>query len=190
MRKPWFIKKMFLFLLGAIIVVNILVKVTLLNHLLLGVSELSAKRQALVEKKKSLLKKKERLAVLKKRISTAENGISTFEKEVLGSKSERLSKIMDEIDKICADLSLERREASYSHRLLPQGVEEVSLVFPVSGNYDDIRRFIYQLERFPYFVVIDRLELANPEGGGVVLNISLSTYFTLQGKRGTDAGAN
>jgi len=54
------------------------------------------------------------------------------------------------------------------------------------GDYESVRRFIYELERAPAFVIIDDLTLAQVEANKpLMLTLSLSTYYRL-----TAAGAN
>jgi Tfp pilus assembly protein PilO len=187
MKKPWFIKTGFFILFGVIIGINIILKIAVLSPLSRGVSRLSAERETLLLKKDSLKEKEARLRLLEDRVRALEKEISYFENDVLSKKEKRFGDIIGEIDKVCAELSLERREVSYTHQALPWGIEEIDIIFPLSGEYTDIRRFIHRLENFPYFVVIDRLELVNPEEGRgrIILNISLSTYFTEE-KEGVD----
>lgn len=49
----------------------------------------------------------------------------------------------------------------------------------LSGDYDSMRNFIYQLENAPEFVVIDDVGLAEGalEGSGLQLTLKLSTYY-------------
>ena len=48
----------------------------------------------------------------------------------------------------------------------------------LSGNYDDMRAFIHQLETAPEFVVIDNIELSQGANGGpLVVTLHLSTYY-------------
>jgi Tfp pilus assembly protein PilO len=53
---------------------------------------------------------------------------------------------------------------------------EIQMV--LSGSYDDIRTFLYQLETAAEFVVVDNVSLAEgAEGGELVVTLELSTYF-------------
>ncbi len=48
----------------------------------------------------------------------------------------------------------------------------------LSGRYQDVRRFIHQLESAPEFVVIDNVEVAlDGEGSGLAVSLALSTYY-------------
>jgi Tfp pilus assembly protein PilO len=57
------------------------------------------------------------------------------------------------------------------------GQLEISLA--LEGSYEDIRRFIYDVETSPAFVVIDSLEIDQGREAGrpLVLQLGLSTYF-------------
>jgi Tfp pilus assembly protein PilO len=49
----------------------------------------------------------------------------------------------------------------------------------LEGNYEDVRRFIHEVETSPTFVVIDALSIGQgrESAAGVVLNLQLSTYY-------------
>lgn len=50
----------------------------------------------------------------------------------------------------------------------------------LEGDYENLRRFIYELETAPEFVVIDDVTLTQSEAGKpLVLTLSLSTYYRL-----------
>lgn len=70
-------------------------------------------------------------------------------------------------------------------RYEPEGVEEHSLLrydlsFSVSGDYGEIKKFIFSLEQSPRIIVIEEVTLAGAEKAersAVNLQIRLSTYF-------------
>lgn len=52
----------------------------------------------------------------------------------------------------------------------------------LEGEYRDMRRFIHQLETAPQFVVIEAVELVQPEAKGpLVLTMEVSTYYRSAG---------
>jgi hypothetical protein len=62
----------------------------------------------------------------------------------------------------------------------PKGaLRRVRITMALEGNYDDVRRFIYQLENGADFIVIDGVTLTqNGEPGGLLqLTLNLSTYY-------------
>ena len=63
-------------------------------------------------------------------------------------------------------------------------------MYTLSGDYRDIRRFIYALETAPQFVVLERVGLtgsndAQAQSRGVAMTIDMATYFRT-GDVGTD----
>ena len=61
------------------------------------------------------------------------------------------------------------RETTLSH---------LAIQMQLSGTWDDIRGFLYDLDTAPEFVVIDNVELnGGDEAGRLELNLALSTYY-------------
>jgi len=56
------------------------------------------------------------------------------------------------------------------------GVEHVTFSLPVSGSYEDVRRFIYDVETSDLFLDIDGLGLNNSGEDSIDLSIGISTY--------------
>ena len=71
------------------------------------------------------------------------------------------------------------RWASQPATIRESDLEKLEITFTVEGGYEDIRRFIYDVETAPAFVVIDSLEIEQGRDAGkpVVLQLGLSTYF-------------
>ena len=62
----------------------------------------------------------------------------------------------------------------------PKGpLRRVRCTMALEGNYDDVRRFIYEVETGTEFIVIDGITLAQSgeAGGALQLTINLSTYY-------------
>jgi Tfp pilus assembly protein PilO len=76
------------------------------------------------------------------------------------------------------DLQLIRRQ-SRQVPIRESDLERLETQLTIEGNYENIRRFIYDLETAPSFVVIDSLEIEQGREAGrpVVLQLSLATYF-------------
>jgi Tfp pilus assembly protein PilO len=54
----------------------------------------------------------------------------------------------------------------------------LEITMMLSGSYDEIRTFLYQLETAPEFVVVDNVSLSEgAEGGELSVTLELSTYF-------------
>jgi Tfp pilus assembly protein PilO len=83
---------------------------------------------------------------------------------------------------LAGSLSVERGGLDYDYDDLPQyGLRHFSLAVPVEGAYREIRRFINEIERSQYFLILDRVDLSaekeSKSGENVTLNFQLSTYL-------------
>jgi Tfp pilus assembly protein PilO len=73
-----------------------------------------------------------------------------------------------------------RLQSSRATDTLERGatLSRLAIQMELSGSWDDIRGFLYELETAPEFVVIDNVELAQGrDGAGLSLNLNLSTYY-------------
>ena len=59
-----------------------------------------------------------------------------------------------------------------------EGLLRFALAFSVNGNYPQVKKFIHLLERSPRLLIIDQVSLSGKSnGGGVSLNVGVSTFF-------------
>jgi Tfp pilus assembly protein PilO len=75
---------------------------------------------------------------------------------------------------------LERPNLSFDPEPNPKGaLRRVRVTMALQGSYDDIRRFIYELEKGTDFIVIDDVMLVqnNEPGGALQLTLNLSTFY-------------
>jgi Tfp pilus assembly protein PilO len=76
-----------------------------------------------------------------------------------------------------------RRGATSQESLRDSPLERLSVRCSLSGDWEDIRRFIYEIETGPDFLVIDNVALSegsNPDAP-LGLELELSTYFRMNG---------
>jgi Tfp pilus assembly protein PilO len=71
------------------------------------------------------------------------------------------------------------RSTTHVTEVRESALEKLEIALTVEGNYEDLRRFIYDLETAPFFVVIDSIgiEQGREPGKPVVLNLGLATYY-------------
>lgn len=65
-------------------------------------------------------------------------------------------------------------------RLEDSALERMTAQATLSGGYDGVRRFLHAVESAPEFVIIDRIELAQPNDqneGSLELLLDVSTYY-------------
>jgi Tfp pilus assembly protein PilO len=82
------------------------------------------------------------------------------------------------------DLRIARRTATAGRERGSRfGRLTVSLV--LEGEYDDMRRFVNEIERAPGFLVIDQIAMDQGRGqGALVMTMQLSTYYRMTGDAG------
>jgi Tfp pilus assembly protein PilO len=82
-----------------------------------------------------------------------------------------------------ANLRLERRTVGTSE-IRDSGLSRYTQSARLTGEYRDIRRFIYQLETRPEFIVIENVDLSQNESEGsrgVTVMLEIATYYRTGG---------
>ena len=140
-------------------------------------TEHSRQRTLLAEQQRQLKTLTQRLAALQK----AENDLKIIYDQVLVQKKIGVTAIRQELQDLAGSLSVERGGVNYDYTPLPEfGLRQFTLSVPVEGAYRDIRRFINDIERSQYFLILDRVDLSSErraEAQSVTLNFQLSTYL-------------
>lgn len=63
----------------------------------------------------------------------------------------------------------------------PESLGRLRTTMILQGDYEDIRRFVYEVETAPEFVILDDVTLAQPDvTRPLTLTIKLSTYYRLE----------
>ena len=91
-----------------------------------------------------------------------------------------------------ANVSLEHGSNSVKHEKGSQ-LSKLTTTYTLSGDYRDVRRFIYSLETAPEFIVLENVGLTSASGDelakrGLAVALEIATYFR-SGDVGTD-GSN
>lgn len=77
--------------------------------------------------------------------------------------------------------------AATTEELRESVLERLHVNYSLSGDWEDIRQFLYAIETGPDFVVIDNMQLGEGSASGALsLELDLSTYYRKLGARGTD----
>ncbi|MCC7180595.1 MAG: hypothetical protein IT177_19605 [Acidobacteria bacterium] len=76
------------------------------------------------------------------------------------------------------DVAFQRSSAA-PEELDDSSLERLRVSYSLSGDYEDIRAFIYEIETAPDFLVIDNVFLAegNTDQAALTLSLDLSTYY-------------
>lgn len=117
-----------------------------------------------------------------KRLKELRRQMESFYSETLRQREVGLVDILGEVEKLARRFKVEKQNIQYNHEIIEEDkVILFEITFPLRGSYANLRRFVNQIENSKYFLIIDRVELSNPEetGDNLKLNIKLSTYFSL-----------
>lgn len=138
----------------------------------------SRQRNEIGEQQQELKVLRRRLAALQK----AQKDLDMIYNQVLAQKKVGVTAIRQELQDLAGSLSVERGGLDYDYDDLPEyGLRHFSLAVPVEGAYREIRRFINDIERSQYFLILDRVDISaekeSKSGENVTLNFQLSTYL-------------
>jgi hypothetical protein len=79
-----------------------------------------------------------------------------------------------------AKVTLEHGSNAVKHEKGSQ-LSKLTTTYTLSGDYRDVRRFIYSLETAPEFIVLENIALTSPTGEqsnrGLAMNLEIATYF-------------
>ncbi len=77
-----------------------------------------------------------------------------------------------------SNLRVVRRTANEGHER-GSSLDRLQLDLTLEGQYEDVRRFVYELETSPAFLIIDDVTIDEAREGGtnLVLKLQLSTYY-------------
>ena len=85
-----------------------------------------------------------------------------------------------------------QRQTMNEEELRDSSLGRLAASVTLLGQWDDIRAFIYELERSPDFVVIDNIVLAEglDSNDPLTLSLEISTYYRNTAARAVDQGAD
>jgi hypothetical protein len=81
------------------------------------------------------------------------------------------------------NLNIERQSWDYAS-IRDSSLSKLTLAAGLTGEYRDIRRFIYELETRPEFIAIENVELSqreNDASSGIAVTLQIATYFRTGG---------
>jgi type IV pilus assembly protein PilO len=115
-----------------------------------------------------------RLSGLPQKVDRARNGAATFYDERLPGN---YSAIAGALGELYVQDGVHLARASYAQSPAVLDLAEVRIDANVTGEYNNIARFINGIERDKTFFVIDSLTLTGQQGGTVNLRLRMTTYL-------------
>lgn len=181
LRRVLFEQRRFLTLLAIALAANVVVYAALVYPLANRVADASERSAAAESERRSATRELAAARAVATGKDRAEAELETFYEQVLpadASSANRSTYLTLAQLARKTNLRITRRQAA-PHERRDSRLEQLAIQLSLEGSYEDIRRFIYELESAPAFVVIDEMAIARAaaEGEGLVLSLSLSTYY-------------
>jgi type IV pilus assembly protein PilO len=102
--------------------------------------------------------------------------LQTFRQAIPGKSG--LTALVQEIFTLAANAGLNIERVAYQPKEVAEhGLLHYGLTFSVSGDYGQLKKFIFSLEQSPRLLIIEEVSLSGSDGSTVNLNIRLLTYF-------------
>jgi len=173
-------KRWWLTLLGVALAINIALYVLLIRPLASNATGVGARAEAAAEARRSAERQYADVEADQRARQQALKDLAMFHDQVLPGSLADARTIYAALPGLAADAgvaSLRRRT-----EVTPVGddgrLQRMSVVMELQGTYQDLRSFIYELERGPDFVVIDDVTLTEQnETGPLGLVLTVSLYF-------------
>lgn len=166
--------------LGALLLVDAVFHFAVLRPQSLAVASLEQEKATFDESYRRSKKRAEQVREAYETAVKRQEEIEYFYGTLMSTKRERLVKTQDEIlsigkkfNTIPDPLNLDPKE------LEDQGVEMLTISFPLEGGYENLRRFVNALETSENLLIIDQINLTENRAGGrgLRLAIDVTTYF-------------
>lgn len=186
-RSIWHRRLLTWLLPAAFVLVNLLLFFG--NRLVLGVrlvaleSELEARQTRHAELVGELAHKRD----LQTRAQAAQRDLDSLYHERLASKRERLTAVLAHVRELARRAGLDPASFSYPQTTLEdQGLEELSFVFSVEGDFGSLRQFVSLIEATDEFLTLEQISVSEASGATpnrLQIQLTLSTLFTIEEPR-------
>jgi type IV pilus assembly protein PilO len=109
-------------------------------------------------------------------LRSVRDDLRTFRQAIPGKSG--LTALVQEVFALAADAGLSIERVAYQPKEVAEyGLLHYGLTFSVSGDYGQIKRFIFSLEQSSRLLLIEEISLTGAASANVNLNIRLLTYF-------------
>ena len=114
--------------------------------------------------------------------------VDAFYTKTVGMRTSSMVPVLQEVESLAREGGLHPGAASFSDEPIKGGgLERFVITMPVAGNYRQVVNFIQRLERSPYFLTLDEVQVKSSSGqagqGNAGLSLVVSAYFRSPGNR-------
>jgi len=163
--------------LTIVIAVLVVVDVALIALILSPAIRSSSARNQLLTLRAELTQKRAQTIPtldMDKKLVEARQQISEFYKQDFPARYSEISTVLAHA---AEESHVEVANVKYDAKPGSGGLTQVNLSLDLAGNYENEVRFINALERSKLLLVMESVNLAEAQGGGVRLSIKLQTYL-------------
>lgn len=156
------------------------------NRLVLGVrlialeSDLASRET----RREALIAERDRKVDLLRRAGAAGEDLRVLYTERLAPKRERLTSVLAHVRELARRAGLEPESITYPETTLAeQGLEKLSFVFSVQGDFRSLRQFVSLLEASDEFLALEQIGVSEASGAtasNLQVRLTISTMFTLE----------
>lgn len=113
-------------------------------------------------------------------VRTTEQNLATLRKDILSLRERRLIEVQSELHGLADRFRISMDRVQYDDsELEDEELLRFAMVFPLEGNYTNLREFIQAAEESDKFLVIESVGIGQAQQGGnrLQLNITVASYF-------------
>jgi Tfp pilus assembly protein PilO len=106
--------------------------------------------------------------------------MDTLKETYFYKEKEIVNELRVDLEKILAEAGITARSFQYNYvNLEREQVKKVNVTFNFVGSYLILKRFLDTVERFPKFLVLEKIDFVKISGGGslIELRINLAGYY-------------
>ncbi len=132
----------------------------------------------------------EELRRVHRHAKAVQEGIRVFFEEMLSTREQRLVPFQRALTSVGEEFGVEPRQVGVSLETLAQeGIEVMTISFPIQGGYENLRRLLARLEALDQFLIVREVSLRGSDRGGreLQLNVAVETYFNAPWAREEEA---
>lgn len=180
-----------LVLLG-LLVLDLVLWLALVRPVRRDLAALEERQQNAAVVERQVRQQLEDLRGLRAHVRGVEQGIDRFFDEMLATRQERLVPFQEALADVGRDFNVVPRSVAINYEELQQeGIDAVGFSFPLSGGYENLRRFLARLEQVDQFLIVRQVALGGDREGGraLQLGVDIETYFNAPERAAAEAAA-
>jgi Tfp pilus assembly protein PilO len=166
--------------LAVVLAVNVVVLVAVVLPLSQRVSSNEARAAAAERAQQSADVEFKQADALREGKARATTDLDTFYRQVLPGGVSAARRILElQLQQLANSHGVQfQRSSALEEEVRDSSLNRLGYTMSFTGDWDDIRGFIYELETSPNFVIIDNILLAEAvQSGSLTLSLELSTYY-------------